>query len=256
METRLKIENLSYSYGSEQAVSGVSLHVNRGEFVGLIGPNGCGKSTLLKNIYRVLTPDAGSMELDGENLLKMKRRESARRMAVVCQENETPFHFTVEEIVAMGRTPHKGMFETDNGEDKKIVRHALEHVGMQHLAGRSYQSLSGGEKQRVMIARAVAQDCDLMILDEPTNHLDVSYQLQVFDFIRRLKVTALAAVHDLNLAALYCDRIYVMKRGKIVLEGAPEEVLTPENIWNVYGVRSTVLENPTNGKRIISFLPA
>ncbi len=177
-------------------------------------------------------------------------------MAVVGQENDVPFDFLVEEIVAMGRTPHKKLFDIDNAHDKQIVHHALEHLGMENMAKRNYLNLSGGEKQRVIIARAIAQECDFFILDEPTNHLDISYQIQIFDFIKRLKVTVLSAIHDLNMAALYCDRIYVLKEGNIVLQGTPEEVLTPENIFNVYGVRSSVEKHQITGKMAITYLPA
>ena len=254
---RLSVENLSYSYGGQgDAITDVCLSVDRGEFVGLIGPNGSGKSTLLKNIYRGLTPDRGSILLDGEDLMKMPFRKSALKLAVVGQENDVPFDFLVEEIVAMGRTPHKKPFDVDNAHDKQIVHHALEHLGMENMAKRSYLHLSGGEKQRVIIARAVAQESDFLILDEPTNHLDISYQMQIFDFIKRLKVTVLSAIHDLNMAALYCDRIYVLKNGRIVLQGTPEEVLTPENIYDVYGVRSSVEKHPITGKLSITFLPA
>lgn len=254
---RLSVENLSYSYGGQgDAITDVCLSVDRGEFVGLIGPNGSGKSTVLKNIYRGLTPDRGSILLDGEDLMKMPFRKSALKLAVVGQENDVPFDFLVEEIVAMGRTPHKKLFDVDNAHDKQIVHHALEHLGMENMAKRSYLHLSGGEKQRVIIARAVAQESDFLILDEPTNHLDISYQMQIFDFIKRLKVTVLSAIHDLNMAALYCDRIYVLKNGRIVLQGTPNDVLTPENIYDVYGVRSSVEKHPITGKLSITFLPA
>ena len=253
---RMKIEGLTFSYDENDAISDVSLHVNRGEFVGLIGPNGSGKSTVLKNIYRGLTPDKGTITLDGEDLLKMSYRKSALKLAVVGQENDVPFDFMVEEIVAMGRTPHKKMFDLDTADDKRIVQHALEHLGMEKMTKRNYLHLSGGEKQRVIIARAVAQESDFLILDEPTNHLDISYQMQIFDFIKRLNVTVLSAIHDLNMAALYCDRLYVLKNGRIVLSGTPEEVLTPENIYNVYGVRSSVEKHPITGKLSITYLPA
>lgn len=253
---RLKVEGLTYSYGEKEAADHVSLEIDKGEFVGLIGPNGSGKSTVLKNIYRGLIPDSGSIELDGENLLTMPYKKSALKLAVVGQENEVPFDFLVEEIVAMGRSPHKKLFDVDNAHDKEIVLHALSHLGMEQMAKRSYQNLSGGEKQRVLIARAVAQESDFFILDEPTNHLDISYQMQIFDFIRRLKVTVLSAIHDLNMAALYCDRLYVLKNGKVVLTGTPEEVLTPENIYEVYGVRSSVVKHPVTGRLSITFLPA
>lgn len=253
---RMKIDGLTFSYGGADAVNGVSLQVNAGEFVGLIGPNGSGKSTVLKNIYRALTPDSGRIELDGEDLLAMSHKKAARKLAVVGQENEVPFDFTVEEIVSMGRSPHKRLFDMDTAEDRQIVHHSLEHLGITELAKRSYLYLSGGEKQRVMIARAIAQGSDFYILDEPTNHLDISYQMQIFDFIKRLHVTVLSAIHDLNMAALYCDRLYVLKNGRIVLSGTPEEVLTPENIYDVYGVRCSVAIHPMTGKPDITFLPA
>lgn len=253
---RLKVEGLTFSYGEKEAVDKVTIHVNEGEFVGLIGPNGSGKSTVLKNIYRGLTPDSGTITLDGENLLTMPYKKSALKLAVVGQENDVPFDFLVEEIVAMGRSPHKKIFDIDNAYDREIVHYALEHLGMESMAKRNYLHLSGGEKQRVIIARAIAQESNFFILDEPTNHLDISYQMQIFDFIKRLRVTVLSAIHDLNMAALYCDQIYVLKNGRIVLQGTPEEVLTPENIYDVYGVRSSVTKHPITGKIAITFLPA
>ena len=200
---RLTVEGLTYSYGEKEAADRVSLQVDTGEFVGLIGPNGSGKSTVLKNIYRGLTPDGGSIELDGENLLTMPYKKSALKLAVVGQENDVPFNFMVEEIVAMGRSPHKKLFDIDNAHDKEIVHHALEHLGMEKMAKRNYLNLSGGEKQRVIIARAIAQESDFFILDEPTNHLDISYQMKIFDFIKRLNVTVLSAIQYLNMEEMY-----------------------------------------------------
>lgn len=250
----LDIKNLTYSYDGEyDAIKDISICAEKGEFVGIIGPNGGGKSTLLKCLYRALRPKSGSITLEGENLLKMPYKKSARKMAVVGQENEMPFDFSVEEIVAMGRTPHKKLFDTDTSEDKHMIHHALEHLGMENMAKKSFAKLSGGEKQRVLLARAVAQECDFFVLDEPTNHLDISYQLEIFDFIKRLNITVVAAVHDLNMATLYCDRLYVIKDGTVVLSGSPEEVLNKENIYDVYGVRSTVLRNQENGKITISY---
>lgn len=250
---RLEVKNLYYSYGESDTIKDVSLSVAKGEFVGIIGPNGGGKSTVLKNVYRALNPDRGEILLDGESLRGMSYRKSALKMAVVGQENDIPFDFTVEEMVAMGRSPRKRLFDTDTSEDREMVHHALEHLGMENMAKRSYSKLSGGEKQRVLLARAVAQECDLFVLDEPTNHLDISYQLEIFDFIKRLNITVLAAIHDLNMAALYCDRLYVIKDGSVLLSGTPEEVLTAENIFDIYGVYSKVTKNPENGKLAISF---
>ena len=250
---RLEVKNLCYSYDESNAIKDVSFSVARGEFVGIIGPNGGGKSTVLKNVYRALNPDRGEILLDNENVHKMPYKKSARKMAVVGQENDLPFDFTVEEIVAMGRSAQKRLFDIDTAQDRHMVHHALEHLGLENSHKRSYQSLSGGEKQRVILARAVCSECDFFVLDEPTNHLDISYQLEIFDFIKRLNITVLAAIHDLNMAALYCDRLYVMKGGEIVLSGTPEEVLTPENIFDIYGVYSKVTKNPENGKLSISY---
>lgn len=254
---KLEIQDFSFAYGKGKpnAASHVNLHVDEGEFVGILGPNGSGKSTILKNVYRALKPKDGQIFLDGKNLNKMSFKESARKMAVVSQENEVPFDFKVEEIVAMGRSCHHTLFELDNEHDRYMIHHALEHLGMENMAQNDYASLSGGEKQRVLFARALAQESDFLILDEPTNHLDISYQIQMFDLVKRLHVTVLSAIHDLNMAALYCDRIYVMKNGKVVLEGKPEDVLTPSNIRDIYGVESIVQKNPETGKLAISYIP-
>ena len=233
----------------------LSFSVEDGEFVGLIGPNGSGKSTALKMIYRALRPQAGRVWLDGRDLLKLPYRQSAQLMAAVSQENEVPFQFTVEEIAAMGRSPHKGLFEADSPEDKAIVAWALAQLGLTDLAQRSYAQISGGEKQRTVIARALAQQCPFLVLDEPANHLDIGYQMQIFSLVKGLGCSALSAVHDLNMAALYCDRIYILKNGRLVCQGSPEETLTPENIWDIYGVRSVVSRRPETGKLSIAFLP-
>ncbi|MDR1363253.1 MAG: ABC transporter ATP-binding protein [Spirochaetaceae bacterium] len=259
-ETRLEINNLSFSYTGTVTIDDIALNVKRGEFTGLIGPNGCGKSTVLKNIYRALTPAAGSITLDGKDIFKMRSREAALKLAVVGQENEVPFDFLVEEIVAMGRSPHKKLFDADTAEDAAVVHHALEHLGMESMAKRNYKHLSGGEKQRVLIARAIAQESNFLILDEPANHLDISYQIKIFDFLKRRSaeagLTVLSAIHDLNMAALYCDRVYVMKEGRIILSGAPEEVLTPENIFSIFGVHCDAAIHPATGKLVIAYIPA
>lgn len=252
---RLEISGLTFAYDEKDAVSNANINVKKGEFVGIIGPNGSGKSTLLKNIYKALLPNAGKITLDGENLLKMKYKKAAQKLAVVGQENEVPFDFTVEEIVAMGRSPHKKLFDTDTEQDRYMVNHALEHLGMENMAKKNYQKLSGGEKQRVLLARTVAQESDFLILDEPTNHLDISCQLQMFDFIKRLKVTVLSAMHDLNMAALYCDTVYAMKDGEFIISGTPEEVLTEENIENLFGVKCSVAKHPITKKITITYLP-
>lgn len=252
---RLEVKNLSCSYGEHVVAKDICLNVERGEFVGLIGPNGSGKSTILKSLYRAVKPRGGSVYFDGSDLFQMSHRETARTMGVVGQENYVPFDFKVEEIVAMGRNPHKKLFEGDTEEDRSMVRHALAHLGMEDMARRNYSELSGGEKQRVLLARVIAQQTDFLILDEPTNHLDIRYQLQIFDLVKRLQVTVLSAIHDLNIAALYCDRLYGLQEGGVCFAGTPEEVLTPANIYAMYGVHADVTVHPYTGKPAITFIP-
>ncbi|HHT62539.1 MAG: ABC transporter ATP-binding protein [Bacillota bacterium] len=252
---KLQVENLSFAYDQKPIIEDICLNVKEGEFVGLIGPNGSGKSTVLKNIYRALQPDAGIVMLDGRDLFKLTHKQAAKKIGVVGQENVLPFDFTVEEIVAMGRSPHKKLFDGDSPKDKEIVRSSLEYLGIEDMSQRNYLHLSGGEKQRVLIARAIAQETNILILDEPTNHLDIGYQLQILDLVKNLQVTVLTAIHDLNIAAMYCDRLYVLKEGRIYTTGTPEEVLTPEIIFEVYGIKADVSIHPITQKVTITFLP-
>ena len=198
---RLVLEGVAVDLGGCPIVAEADLVVEPGEFVGLVGPNGCGKSTLLRSIYRALRPAAGLISLDGDDLWRLPAKEAARRVAVVAQESPTDMDFTVKEVVALGRTPHKRPLDRDTGEDHAICRDALDRVGMTGAHQRTYTTLSGGEKQRVLVARALAQRSHLHLLDEPTNHLDVRYQLEILGLVRGLGHSTLAAIHDLNLAA-------------------------------------------------------
>ena len=224
-----------------QILKGVDLKAGRQELLGVIGPNGSGKSTLLKCIYRVLKPTAGAVYLDGKPLEQLSYRKSAQEVAVVAQHNYYNFDFCVRDVVLMGRAPHKRPLERDTAEDYRIVAEALETVGMADFADRTFSTLSGGEQQRVILARALAQQTPCLILDEPTNHLDIKFQLQLMDLVRGLNRTVIAAIHDLNIAALYCDRLCAVKDGKIVGEGTPRELLTPEFIRKVYEVDAQVM---------------
>lgn len=252
---KLNVENLSFSYEAEKILEDISLHISKGEFIGLIGANGSGKSTMLKHVYRALKPDSGTVFLDGVDVNKMGTKEVARVMGVIGQENDVPFDFSIEEIVAMGRSPYKKLFEGDTAEDREIITSSLKKIGLEQMAERSYGNLSGGEKQRVLLARVLAQQTDLLILDEPTNHLDVHHQLRIFDLIKRLDVTVLAAIHDLNLAALYCDIIYVIKNGQIYKTGTPKEVLTKDVLWDVFQVQADVVIHPRTKKVSITYIP-
>lgn len=224
-------------------IKGMSVEIKDKEFVGILGPNGSGKSTLLKCIYRVLHPKSGEVQLNGKAIQAYSVKESAREMAVVAQHNYYNFDFSVQDVVLMGRSPHKKAMERDNANDFGIVLESLEKVGMKEFRDRSFSTLSGGEQQRVILARALAQKTNCLVLDEPTNHLDIKYQLQLMDIVRSLNLTVVSAIHDLNIAAMYCDKIFVVKDGKIVAFGTPEEVLTKEFIKEVYEVDVELLKD-------------
>ncbi|MCY4364856.1 MAG: ABC transporter ATP-binding protein [Chloroflexi bacterium] len=250
---RLQADHVNWSIDGKPILRDVSLAVEPGTITGLIGPNGSGKSTLLRCIYRAQKPDSGTITLDGHDLIRMDSRESARRIAVVLQEYPSDFQFTVGEIVSMGRNPHKGMFDRDTPADRGIIRDALARVGLAGFSHRNFNTLSGGEKQRVIIARTLAQQPNFLVLDEPTNHLDIRYQLETMELVRDLGLTTLAALHDLNIAADYCDFIHVIDGGRIVASGTPAEVLHPDIIADVFGVGSSVGEDTMTGRLRISF---
>lgn len=251
----LQASHLSWQAAAAHIVRDVSLHVAQGELVGLLGPNGSGKSTLLRMIYRILKPASGSVRVRGSDVWQSSARDNARAMAVLAQENTGEFELLVRDVVLMGRTPHQSPFARDSAEDFRIVAQALQRVDAKYLSERMFSTLSGGEKQRVLMARALAQQAPLLVLDEPTNHLDVRHQFELMNLIRSLGLTALAALHELPLAAHYCDRLYLLKDGAIVAQGTPSEVLTPDIIADVYGVRALVRPSPRSGKPLIEFLP-
>lgn len=253
---KLSIENISYSIDSKLIVDGVSLGIEEGSFVGLVGPNGCGKSTLLKNIYRVYKPDSGAVYVDGKDIAHLHNREVAREMAVMQQENNIEFDMTVFDMVMLGRFAHQKMFGNDMHKEREIVREGLREVGMEGFEERSFLSLSGGEKQRTLVARALVQQTDLIILDEPTNHLDIGYQYQIMSILKKQDMTVFSSIHDLNIAACYCDKIILMKKGKIVDVGTPAEVFTPDKIQHLFGVETEVTTNQATGRPNIIFRPA
>ena len=239
----IKSENINVTLEKNNILKGINIEVDNKEVVGIIGPNGSGKSTLLKCIYRVLKPNDGAILLDNVDIKEMSVKESSKRLAVLSQHNNYNFDFTVKDIVLMGRSPHKKFMERDNEEDYDIVNEALKKVDMFEFKDRSFQSLSGGEQQRVILARALAQQPKCLILDEPTNHLDIKYQLQLMRIVKNLNIEVIAAIHDLNIAAMYCDKIYVLKDGEIIKYGKPKDVLTKEIIKDVYEVDAEVIVN-------------
>lgn len=255
----LSIEKLSWAVdirrsGPRWLLQDIDLHIDEGEFVGLIGPNGSGKTSLLRCAYRSSEPASGSLHLDGEDLWRRTPRWSAQRIAVVLQEFPQEFGLSVGDIVAMGRTPHQGLFDGDSAEDTALVVRALQHVGLSALARQAFATLSGGEKQRVLLARALVQQPGLLILDEPTNHLDPRYQLELLQHLRSLGLSTLASFHDLNLAAAFCDRLYVMADGRLVASGTPVEVLSAELLQRVFGVQALVDRHPLHAYPRITWI--
>lgn len=242
---KIAAEQLHAVLGRREILKGVDMEAGDREFIGVIGPNGSGKSTLLRCIYRVLSPAQGAVYIDSRPLSEYRPKDSARKIAVVAQHNYYNFDFTVQDVVLMGRAPHKRALDRDTAEDYALVREALETVGMSAFAERSFSSLSGGEQQRVILARALAQQTPCLILDEPTNHLDIKYQLQLMDIVKALDRTVIAAIHDLNIAAMYCDRLYAVQDGLIVAAGTPDEVLTPERIRTLYEVDAEAMRDRT-----------
>ena len=240
----LELEGVSVDIDGKRIVSDVNLVVDDGQFVGLLGPNGSGKSTILKTVYRARQPASGRVLLDGTDLWSLPARQAARRVSAVAQETTVEFDFTVREMVMIGRTPHKRGFERDNSHDRATVADAIERVGCGELAYRSFSTLSGGEKQRVLIARALAQGADHLVLDEPTNHLDIRYQIEILELVAGLGVTVIAALHDLSLAALFCQRAYLMADGRVVTSGLPAQVITTETVRHAYGADVLIVEHP------------
>lgn len=252
----LTTRDIELAIGGTAILKGVNIEVKDKEFVGVIGPNGSGKSTLLKCVYRILKPSMGAVFLDGKRLDKMSIRESAKEIAIVSQHNSYSFDFEVKEVVLMGRSPHKKIMERDNAEDYAILYECLDKVGMKELADRNFSTLSGGEQQRVILARALAQKTRCLILDEPTNHLDIKYQLQIMDIVKGLRLTVLSAIHDLNIAAMYCDKIFAMQNGRIVGIGTPDELLTKEFIKEMYGVEAKILKDSSTGQINVMYRPS
>ncbi|MBO4763525.1 MAG: ABC transporter ATP-binding protein [Candidatus Methanomethylophilaceae archaeon] len=236
METR----DLEYSYRDKKVLDRVSVAVRKGEVLGILGPNGCGKSTLLKNLNRNLSPESGCVLVEGEDIAGMRKKDIARKVAVVPQSNEIRFAFTVREIVEMGRMPFQESFRGSDSDDLEIVEEAMELTGVQDMADRMINTMSGGERQRAIIARAIAQTPEIILMDEPTLHLDINMQFEILDLVSRLaKERDLAVVivsHDLPMVARYCDRMILIHDRRVFAEGTPEEVLTEENMRTVFSI--------------------
>lgn len=251
MGLTIDVHGLKVAYDSVPVLDGTEFSVDRGDLIALLGANGAGKSTLLRCISRILPPTAGRILLDGRELKSFKSREAARLMAVVPQETAADFDFTVEDIVMMGRFPYLTRFKKEDLHDREVVRRAMEMTGVTHLAERSIAQLSGGEKQRVVMARAVAQQPEVLLLDEPTANLDIGYQSMLLELASRLNreegVTVMAAIHDINLAVHHFNRFILLAGGRVLAAGRAEEVITADNIRKSYGVPATTFRHPLHG---------
>ncbi|PZC49579.1 MAG: iron complex transport system ATP-binding protein [Chloroflexi bacterium] len=248
----LSLSDIRFRYGRAALLEGLSLHVSAGEIVGLLGRNGSGKTTALRLVTGTLQPASGVVQVAGRERRAWRRRALARELALVPQELQVAFDFTVEELVRLGRAPHVGWLRGHTTADLDAARTAMRAVAIDDLATRRYRDLSGGEKQRVALAIALAQEPSLLLLDEPTHNLDLAQQALFFQTLERLtherRLGVLAVIHDVNLAALWCDRLLMLADGRILADGTPEQVLTPDNLRRCYGVEARLLPHPDNGR--------
>jgi iron complex transport system ATP-binding protein len=253
----VEVDDLRFSYRNGRVLDGISLTVESGEILGVIGPNSAGKTTLLRLLSRVLVAEEGMISLFGRDLNALTKREVARTVAVVPQEFQVAFPFTVEQVVAMGRYPHARGLGLETAEDHQTTEHAMDETATTHLAAKYLDQLSSGEKQRVVIARALAQHPRLLLLDEPTAHLDLSHQVEILGLLKRLKseggLTIILVSHDLNAAAAVSDRLVLLKEGTVLTAGLPEEVMRSEILERAYGCAVWIDTDPETGK--IRILP-
>ena len=253
----INAQGLTYEVEAQTLLDGVDLHADSGELVGLIGPNGAGKSTLLRAISGILHHQDGAVRVEGKDLQSLSSRDVAATLALVPQIAPYTHGFTAIELVLMGRYPHLGRFQIEGREDDRIARESMRLTETEQFAGRTLDTLSGGERQRVFVSRALTQQPRVLLLDEPTSNLDVFHQLKVFDLVRRLVddgLTAIAAIHDLNMAARYCDRLVLLFEGRVLAYGTPEQVLTPEAIERAFGVEAAVYPDPVTGSLAIGLI--
>jgi iron complex transport system ATP-binding protein len=253
------MRNVSFSYFNGLVLRDIDLNIGDGEMVGVIGPNGCGKTTLLKLACGVLSPVRGEVSLGGISLKKLSRKQVARHVAVVPQYFNIPFAFTVAEVVLLGRTPFISTISGETRRDHAMSALALGLAGINHLKNRYFNDLSGGERQKVILAMALAQEPKLLLLDEPTTHLDISHQVEILELVKSLnreqEVTVVAAMHDLNLAALFFERLVLLKEGAIFADGSPREVLTEDTIQDVFSASVKVSQHPVTSVPHIVVLP-
>jgi iron complex transport system ATP-binding protein len=240
----LCVQQVSWHADGQLILDNVSFMIKKGSFTGILGPNGAGKSSLLRCLYRYTKPDSGAVLFNQKDIWQhYGAYQYAQDIAVVLQETPSHFNLTVHDIVALGLIPHKGIFTREQASDSQKIACAIEQVGLVDKTLQNFEHLSGGEKQRALIARAMVQSPSLLIMDEPTSHLDVRYQIQVMELAKSLGITVIASFHDLNLASAMCDQLLVLNKGKLVEQGTPKEVITPEMLSSVFGVCAQVSEH-------------
>ncbi len=248
----LKLDNISSGYSNKEILKNVSFKVQRGEFIGVIGPNGAGKSTLMKTVTRVIKPFKGQIYLNNKNIYCFNFKEIARRIACVRQESFISFSYKVRDIVMMGRFPYQSLLAGESKEDVKVVNEMLKLTDCDKLSDREILNLSSGEKQRVVIARALAQEPEILFLDEPTSYLDIGHQMQIFNLLKKLNkeknITIISILHDLNLAAEYCDKLLLLNNGEIIRYDLPSNVLDYKLLEEIYNTLVVVKENPISNK--------
>ncbi len=253
---RLEAKDVTWSAGGTVIIDGIDVTAIPGHVLGLLGPNGAGKSTLMNALARLVTPDRGELSLDGRPYAQWGRREMARTLVAVQQQAGTDQDVIVADVIDLGRIPHRSRWAGVSRHDREVAARAARLTGVEHLMQRHWQTLSGGEQQRVQLARAFAQEGRIMLLDEPTNHLDIAHQLDVLDRVRATGLTVVVALHDLNLAAAYCDEVLVLKGGRAVHYGPPARVLTAEVVRDVYRVEVRVLHPAPDGPPLFQYLRA
>ena len=259
MNQAITVKNLSHSFGKDPVLNNISFHIPQGDFFIIIGPNGSGKTTLMKIISGIIKPQEGELKILDRQIKQYQRKTLAKHIAFVPQMSSTDFPFTVTEIVLMGRSPYLGMLGLEGKKDHEIVKQAIAFTGLEKLAHRTLGHLSGGEQQRVFIARAICQEPDIILLDEPTAALDLAYQARIMDLMDQLKrekgITIVMVSHDINLAAMYADHLLLLRDGSIMCKGTPDEVITYQNLENAYGCTVLVDESPLGNFPRITLVP-
>ncbi|HOM01469.1 MAG TPA: heme ABC transporter ATP-binding protein [Acetivibrio sp.] len=250
----IEVKNIEISFGDFNVLKGISLKMEKGRFYGILGPNGSGKTTLLRSMAKALRPQKGAIFVDGEDISRMKARELSKKIACLYQSTGVSCDYPVMDVVLMGRYPYVKRFQTESAKDREIAKKAMIASNVWHLKDRRINEISGGERQRVFIARALVQETDIVLLDEPISHLDIQHQIEILELAGKMAQegkTIIAVLHDLNLASMYCDHLIMLKDGTIVAQGEPQKVLTEEIVKKVYGVKPFIIDGVSGDRPYI-----